>query len=84
MQTNFTTERLQLEPLTHKHAAFIFELVNTSGWIKYIGDRNVYTTENAIEYIEKINNNEAIRYWVVNCIYENLAIGLVTLIRETI
>ncbi len=32
-------------------AAFILELVNTPDWIRFIGDRNVHTIEEAAQYI---------------------------------
>jgi RimJ/RimL family protein N-acetyltransferase len=45
------TDRLKLLPLQIKDAPFILKLLNTPGWIKYIGDRNVYTLEEAKDYI---------------------------------
>jgi len=48
----FQTERLILRPTTEIDAAFIFELLNTPKWIKYIGDRNVNTIEDAEDYIK--------------------------------
>ena len=47
----FDTERLHLRPTTEEDASFIFELLNTPKWIKYIGDRNVTSIESAGEYI---------------------------------
>ncbi|MHA7057691.1 GNAT family N-acetyltransferase [Aquimarina sp. M1] len=47
----FETERLYIRPTTEDDAAFIFELVNTPKWFKYIGDRNVKSVEDAKEYI---------------------------------
>jgi RimJ/RimL family protein N-acetyltransferase len=46
------TERLLLRPFTLENSDFILELLNTERWIKYIGDRNVKTTEQAREYLE--------------------------------
>jgi len=48
----FETERLILKPASEEDASFILELFNTPKWIKYIGDRNVKTVENAREYIK--------------------------------
>ena len=47
----FETGRLLLRPTTEADAAFILELLNTSKWLKYIGDRGVYNLEDAKEYI---------------------------------
>lgn len=46
------TERLNLREFTNDDAAFILELVNSPGWLQFIGDRNVRTTEQAIAYLE--------------------------------
>lgn len=46
------TERLRLRELTLDDAAFIVELVNSAGWIKYIGDRNIKSPEQAKAYLE--------------------------------
>ncbi|MEH6537018.1 MAG: GNAT family N-acetyltransferase [Psychroserpens sp.] len=46
------TTRLLLSKITVDDAPFILELVNTPGWLKYIGDRNIKTVEAAAEHIE--------------------------------
>ena len=48
----FETDRLLLRPTSKEDAAFILELVNTPKWLKFIGDRNVKTIDDAIAYIE--------------------------------
>jgi len=45
------SERILLRPLTLEDAGFILELLNTDGFIKYIGDRNVRTVDQAKTYI---------------------------------
>jgi len=45
------TERLLLRWLSAEDAAFIFELVNDPDWLRFIGDRGVYTLEDARGYI---------------------------------
>ncbi len=47
------TERLHLRELTIVDANFIVQLMNTSNWLKYIGDRNVKTKSDAANYISK-------------------------------
>jgi RimJ/RimL family protein N-acetyltransferase len=48
----FKTDRLTLKPTSEEDDEFIFELLNTPKWIKYVGDRNVKTVKNAREYIK--------------------------------
>ena len=45
------SERLFLRPLTLEDGEFILQLLNTDGFIKYIGDRNVRTIEQANNYL---------------------------------
>jgi RimJ/RimL family protein N-acetyltransferase len=48
------TERLLLREFTVDDSQFILELLNSEGWLKYIGDRNIKTTEQAINYLENV------------------------------
>lgn len=82
MKLNYTTKRLLLHKLTSADTAFILELVNTAGWIKFIGDRNVKTTEDAANYIQKIVSNPSITYWVVTLQDTAIPVGLVTFIKR--
>lgn len=51
MNTILQTERLLLRQFTLSDTAFIIELLNTEDWIKYIGDRNIKTEEQAKQYL---------------------------------
>ena len=48
---SFETERLLLKPMSTEDAPFLLELLNSPKWIKYVGDRNVHTIEEATNYI---------------------------------
>lgn len=74
--------RLKITPLLEEDASFIVELLNTDGWIKNIGDRNIRSQKDARGYIEKVNNNPHITYWTVKLKKEELPIGLVTIIKR--
>jgi len=52
MQYILETERLQLRELTLEDSSFLIELFNSPGWLKYIGDRNVRTEEEAKLYLK--------------------------------
>jgi len=49
---HFETERLVLRPTTEEDAGFLLDLLNSPKWLEYIGDRNVQTEEDAIQYIK--------------------------------
>ena len=78
----FTTERLRIGPLVYKNAPFILELVNTPGWLKFIGDRNVKNGADARAYIQKIKNLINVKYWTVYLKDEHTPIGIVTFIKR--
>lgn len=46
------TERLRLRKFTLEDTPFILELLNSDGWIQFIGDRNVKTEEDAKNYLK--------------------------------
>lgn len=46
------TARLRLRELTPGDTAFVIELLNSRGWLQFIGDRNVKTDAQAREYLE--------------------------------
>ncbi len=67
------TQRLLLKPTDKNDAMFILELLNTPKWLKYIGDRNVNSAEDAKKYIaEKITPQ-----------FERLGFGNYTVIRKS-
>lgn len=76
----FKTDRLSIRSLAESDGAFIFELVNTEGWLTFIGNRNVSTENDALAYIQKINANKNITYWVVQSGKQK--IGVITLIKR--
>jgi [ribosomal protein S5]-alanine N-acetyltransferase len=46
------TDNLVLEELNHDDAPFILQLVNTEGWLKFIGDKNIHTIQAAKSYLD--------------------------------
>ncbi len=47
------TERLEIREYTLLDVPFIYELMNSEGWLKNIGDRNIKTIEDAEAYLLK-------------------------------
>lgn len=82
MQNNYTTGRLVLNRLQLADALFILQLVNTAGWIQFIGDRKIHTEDAAVQYIEKLLHSQHIIYWVVRLQNGNIPIGVITLIKR--
>jgi RimJ/RimL family protein N-acetyltransferase len=51
MQAILETQRLTLQEFTLEDTAFIIELLNSPGWLRFIGDRNVKTEQQAADYL---------------------------------
>ena len=65
MQEQYRTARLQLKQIATDDVEFIQALVNTPGWLRFIGDRNIHTREAAMAYTQKIIDAPNVIYWVV-------------------
>lgn len=52
LTTILETKRLRLRKFTLNDTKFIIELLNSPGWIEFIGDRNIKTEEQAITYLQ--------------------------------
>ena len=83
MQNKIITERLNLNLLTLNDCDFVKRLVNTDGWIEFIGDRHVDSIDDAIAYINKILNTENLFYWVVRLMDNNAPIGIISFIKRS-
>lgn len=53
MHTILQTSRLQLRELALSDAPFILGLLNSPGWLRYIGDKKVKTEEQAQQYLQE-------------------------------
>ena len=82
MQNEIITERLSLNLLTIDDCDFVKRLVNTEGWIAFIGDRYVHTNDDAIAYVTKILNTENLFYWVVRTRDNNTPVGIISFMKR--
>ncbi|WP_339650741.1 GNAT family N-acetyltransferase [uncultured Maribacter sp.] len=56
------TERLYLKRAKFEDAHFIYELLNSDSWLKYIGDKKITTEKKAKDYIQKTLLEEYDKY----------------------
>jgi RimJ/RimL family protein N-acetyltransferase len=82
MEVTINTERLRIRPINLQDAAFMLELVNSEGWLKFIGERNVSDLDDAKNYIQKILDTEQFYYCVFELKGSQKAIGIVSLIKR--
>jgi [ribosomal protein S5]-alanine N-acetyltransferase len=85
-RTILDTERLSLRELHHGDAAFIVELLNEPGWLRYIGDRGIRTLEAARDYLENgplaMYREHGFGLWVVEGRHDREPLGLCGLIKR--
>ncbi|RKN78486.1 GNAT family N-acetyltransferase [Ulvibacterium marinum] len=82
MYINIETERLRIRPIKLIDAEFIMQLVNSEGWLRFIGNRNISNTIDAKKYIQKILDNTKIFYNVFELKESQKAIGSVTFLER--
>ncbi len=82
MPPQLSTPRLLLNLLTEQDHAFILSLLNSEGWLQFIGDRNVHSKEDAIAYSKKISATPDLFYWVVRTKENNVPIGIVSFLKR--
>jgi len=80
------TERLALRELNENDASFILELLNSDGWLKYIGDRNVRTKDQAKDYLMngpiKSYQDNGYGLYLVELINEKIPRGMCGIIKR--
>lgn len=84
MNIHLETERLLINPLSENDFHFILKLLNTPGWLQFIGDRNVKSADDAQKYIGRIMENPKCHYHTFQLKETKETIGIITfLLRDT-
>ncbi|WP_114790432.1 GNAT family N-acetyltransferase [Niabella yanshanensis] len=78
MYQQLETDRLFIRPITTADSPFILKLVNTPGWLQFIGDRHIHNSHDAEKYIQKILDNPNFFYSVFETKATQQPIGIVT------
>ena len=80
------TERLVLQEFSIDDAEFILSFLNTPGWLEYIGDKNVRSVEDAVDYLEegpiKSYKENGFGLWLTLLKNNNTPIGMCGLIKR--
>lgn len=79
-----STARLRLRLFTPEDASFVVALLNSPGWLRYIGDRHVHTDAEASDWLAlRIISHYAARgygFWAVEPLQGGACMGLCGLI----
>lgn len=76
----FETERLSCRPIQVTDNRFMFRLLNSSGWLKFIGDREIRSDYDAEKYIYQILQNNKVYYHVFELKETQQAVGVISFI----
>lgn len=82
VKKEFSSERLTLQLVAESDHAFVTDIVNSKGWLEFIGDRHVHSEDDARNYIRKILATPDFFYWVVRLKEEQTPIGIVSFIKR--
>jgi len=82
-----SASRLHVTQLSEElDASFILQLVNTPGWIRHIGDRNIHSVQDAEQYIVNGPVASYAKYgyglWLIKRIEDDEPIGLCGLVKR--
>lgn len=86
MSVILATDRLLLREFSLQDAPFVMRLLNTEGWLKHIGDRQVSTVEQATDYLERVifrgYRTEGYGFWLMELRDGGLPVGLCGIIKR--
>lgn len=80
------TNRLTLSTVSMEDAPFILELLNAPNWLRYIGDRGIFSLERAEDYIQQGPQKSYAQFgfglWRVARTDDNLSLGVCGLLKR--
>ena len=82
MYINLETKRLRIRAIGESDARFMLDLVNSEGWLKFIGNRNISNINEAKDYIQKILDTPDYYYSIFELKNSGKAIGIVTFLKR--
>jgi RimJ/RimL family protein N-acetyltransferase len=75
-------DKIFLKSLSQDDALFMYQLMNTSDWLEFIGNRNIKTVADATDYIKQVENNKDLNFWVIQSKSELKRVGVITIIKK--
>jgi [ribosomal protein S5]-alanine N-acetyltransferase len=85
-ETIFESSRLRLRLFDTSDSPFILELLNSPGWLQFIGDRNIRTLDDACTYLMdgpiSSYTKHGFGLWIVLLKDKNIPIGMCGLLKR--
>ena len=82
MNQVYNTKRLILTNVNNNDYMFIAQLVNTKEWIEFIGERNIHSKSDAVQYIKNLMHTPDLIYWVVRNKEDFTPMGIISLLKR--
>jgi [ribosomal protein S5]-alanine N-acetyltransferase len=82
MIKTLNTERLRISALEEADAPFIYQLLNSEGWLTFIGNRNIDNLAAAENYVARVYEKGPINYWKVVRKEDGVRLGIMTLLKK--
>ena len=82
VEINLYTERLEIRPIHIMDAGFIHQLVNTEGWKRFIGERNINNVPDAMDFISSIWDDPNRSYHVFELKKSRVPVGIITFLKR--
>ena len=76
------TDRLSILPISTDHAPFMFYLMNSPEWKKFIGDRSIHSVDDALNYVQKILRSVNTNYWIIQRKEDGKLVGVVSFLKR--
>lgn len=76
------TARLIIRPLEENDYLFMYRLLTSGPWLRFIGDRNIHTEDDAKKYTERIMNSPDYQCHVFMLKTSQEKLGIVTFINR--
>jgi len=82
VELSLKTERLEIRPIHIMDAGFIHQLVNTEGWKRFIGERNINSVTDAMDFITNIWDDPNCSYHVFELKKSRVPAGIITFLKR--
>jgi [ribosomal protein S5]-alanine N-acetyltransferase len=76
------SERLSISALEQDDAPFMYQLLNSEGWLTFIGSKNIDNLAAAENYVSRVYENGPINYWKVVRKEDGMRLGIMTLLKK--
>ncbi len=83
VKTEYSTDRLWLRLIAEGDHVFARSLVNSKGWLEFIGDRHVHSEDDARSYIRKILATPDFYYWIIRVKRDQAPVGIVSFLKRS-